>query len=615
MPVLHPLCSDHAVISSAHPRIQGTAAPAASVTVTLAVVSVTTTASSDGRWLAEFPALPSGGPYTLTARDSTGEAIATDILLGEVWLGSGQSNMEYNLAQTKDTEADIAAAHEPRLRVFMVVKANAPTAPLSTLTGRWQLITPREAGTLSAVAYYFGRKIVAETGLPFGIIVSAWGGSAIAPWLSEATLHSRPEYAAFINELTQARATPTPANDYKQYEDPGIAAHATNWSSPALNDADWTLLNVPGQWQDEGWGSNGAVWYRRSVEIPAAWVGQELELYLGIVDDFDRTFVNGTLVGAMGIETPNWWSTPRYHTVPASLVTGATLHFAVRVFDIWGGGGIMGNATLRPLHQLDAKPLALSGRWFAKAELELPLRFPGGPALAPSSLWNAMVAPLLGTTLNGFLWYQGESDVNRARLYPRLLTDLINTWRSAFDAPELPFGIVQLANYQARKTTPSEAPWAELRDAQRRVALQTPACGLALAIDAGEADDIHPRYKKTVGERLALWALRQAYGRIAIAYSGPLPAEIWPDADGLRVRFTHAEGLRVRGDALRGFQLLAADCTWHWADTASIHNDTVFVRTASILAPVAVRYAWQANPETTLENAAGLPASPFHLAL
>jgi sialate O-acetylesterase len=614
MPTLHPLCTDHAVLSAHRPRIQGTTTPGTPVTVLLAGTQVLATADADGRWLAEFPALPSGGPHTLIARDASGETSATDILLGEVWLGSGQSNMEWNLAQTKDTEADIAAAHEPRLRVFTVVKASSLDGPRSELSGRWQVSTPREAGTMSAVAYFFGRKMAAETGLPFGLIVSAWGGSAIAPWLPETTLHTRPEYSPFLHERDQARAHPAPGEDYTQHSDPGIAPHAAQWASPTLDDSAWPLLNVPGQWQDEGWGFNGAVWYRRTVELPPAWIGQDLELYLGIVDDFDQTYANGTLIGAMGIETSNWWATPRAHVVPASVVTGPTLQLAVRAFDIWGGGGILGNVTLRPLHLPDAKPLPLSGRWRAKAELELPRRFPGGPAVAPTGLWNGMIAPLLGTSLSGVLWYQGESDVDRARLYPRLLTDLITTWRSAFAAPELPFGIVQLANFQTRRTTPAEDPWAALREAQRRVALHLPACGLALAIDAGEADDIHPRYKRTVGERLALWALHQVHRHSALPYSGPLPAEVWPEADGLRIRFTHAESLRVRGDALRGFQLRSPDGEWLWADQATVTRDTVFVRTAAIPAPVAVRYAWQANPETTLENAANLPASPFHLA-
>ncbi len=341
-----------------------------------------------------------------------------------------------------------------------------------------------------------------------------------------------------------------------------------------------------------------------------------MELSLGVVDDFDRTFVNGVQIGAIGPETAIWWATPRFHTIPASLVTSTTLHLSVRVFDIWGGGGIMGNPTLCPLDpSSDTRPIKLSGIWRARAELELPLRFPGGAPVAPTSLWNGMIHPLLGFFINGFLWYQGESDVSRAHLYQRLLNDLITTWRDAFETPRAPFGIVQLANYQERKPAPGEDPWAALREAQRLVALHTPACGLAIAIDAGEADDIHPRYKKTVGERLALWALCQTHGRTDLACSGPLPAEQWLENDGVRVRFSHAQGLRVRGDGLRGFELAGSDGVWTWADTANIDGDTIFVRATTVPNPCAVRYAWQANPETTLENAAGLPASPFQCAV
>jgi sialate O-acetylesterase len=612
MPTLHPLFTDHAVIASRRPRILGVAAPGSQVTVTLAGATTQAAAGTDGRWQAEFPPLPAGGPHLLVARDSAGEVTARDILLGEVWLGSGQSNMEYTLGQTKDTEDDIAAANEPQLRLFTVERRSEASGPVAELAGRWVVSTPHEIGASSAVAYYFGRRMVAGTGLPFGLIVSAWGGSAISAWLPESCLNKRPEYQTFLAELELARTDTTPPDQVQQHEDPGISAEARDWSEPTLDDSAWQTLQVPGQWQNEGWGFNGAVWYRRSVEIPTDWVGQDLELALGVVDDCDHSFINGTLVGAMGVETPNWWATPRFHKVPAALVTSTTVHVAVRVFDVWGGGGIMGNARLQRFDRPDIAPISLGGRWRAKAELELPLRFPGGALeIAPSTLWNGMIHPLLGTTLSGFIWYQGESDTDRARIYQRLLTDLITLWRAAFDAPELPFGIVQLANFMERRTEPAEDPWANLREAQRRTALHLPACGLALAIDVGEADDIHPRYKKTVGERLALWALRTAYGRTEITYSGPLPAETWPTADGLRIRFTHAEGLRARGDALRGFEIAGADCVWVLADEATITDDSVFVSSARIPSPVAVCYAWRSNPETTLENAAGLPASPF----
>lgn len=612
MPTLHPLFTDHAVIASHRPRIMGDAAPGSQVTVTLAGATTHATAGTDGRWQAEFPPLPAGGPHVLVARDAAGEVSAQDVLLGEVWLGSGQSNMEYSLDLTKDTEDDIAAADEPRLRLFTVERRCEASGPVTELAGRWIVCRPAEIGASSAIAYYFGQHMVAGTGLAFGLIVSAWGGTAISAWLPKPCLQKRPEYQPFLVEMEMARTDTTPPDELQQYEDPGISAHASGWSEPTLDDSNWQTLQVPGQWQGEGWGFNGAVWYRRSVEIPADWVGQDLELSLGVVDDCDHSFVNGSLVGAIGVETPNWWATPRLHKVPAALVTSTTVQVAIRVFDVWGGGGIMGNPRLRRFGRPDIAPISIGGRWRAKAELELPLRFPGGALeTAPSTLWNGMIHPLLGTTLSGFIWYQGESDVDRARIYQRLLTDLITVWRAAFDAPELPFGIVQLANYMERKTAPDEDPWADLREAQRRTALHLPACGLALAIDAGEADDIHPRYKKTVGERLARWALRTAYGQTEIAYSGPLPAEVWPTASGLRVRFTHADGLRVRGDALRGFELAAADGVWLSADEATITDDSVFVRSASVPTPVAVRYAWQSNPETTLENAAGLPASPF----
>lgn len=612
MVTLHPLFTDHAVISARRPRILGRAAPGSAVTVTLAGSSAATTADAEGGWRVEFPALPAGGPHVLIARSGAEEVCAKDILLGEVWLGSGQSNMEWMLAQTKDVEADMAKAHEPLLRLFTVDLRSEIGSPGTELSGRWSLCTPLQVPTWSAVGYYFGRHMTTETGLPVGLVISAWGGSAIAPWLPLHVLDRRPEYAVLYAQREAAANRPATVLPQGPHEDPGLPADARDWSSSGCDDSSWGSLQVPGTWQNQGWGFNGAVWYRRTVQIPAEWVGHDLELSLGIVDDCDHTFVNGTLVGQMGTETPSWWATPRLYRVPAGLVTTRTLQLAVRVFDLWGEGGMVGNLQLARGDRPELSPIKLSGRWLAKAELELPLRSPSGlPETAPCSLWNGMIAPLLGASLDGVLWYQGESDVARASLYPRLLTDLITSWRTAFDSPNLPFGIVQLANYMARKDTPSEDPWAELREAQRLTALNVPGCGLALAIDVGEADDIHPRDKKTVGDRLALWALRTLHRRTDFAYSGPLPAEIWPEADGLCIRFTHAEGLRVRGDALRGFQISGADRQWVWADEAKITGDTVWVRATSVRTPTAVRYAWQANPETTLENAACLPASPF----
>jgi len=613
MPELHPLYRDHAVISSTRPVIQGKAAPGAEVEVEIAGASARATAAVDGKWRAHLPDLPAGGPHTLIARDASGEARATDVMIGRVWLGSGQSNMEWTLGQIQDGGEVIAAADEPRLRFFTVEKISDPHGPREEARARWIVCSPLEAINFSAIGYHFARRMIAETGTPFGMIISAWGGSAIAPWLPEEVLRSRPEYVPFIEALEQARESHGTPQENKPHTDPGIAAHATSWAAADSDDRQWSLLPVPGTWQSTGWNFNGAVWYRRSVEIPEAWLGRDLELTLGIVDDFDHTYVNGTLIGAIGAETPSWWTTNRVYTIPAHLVTQPLLQIAVRVFDIWGEGGMVGHPQLRPADETNAEPLKLGGLWRAHPELKLPPRSAGGQNLAPSALWNSMIHPLLGASLDGVLWYQGESDTTRAHLYQRLLSDLINAWRDAFNAPALPFGIVQLANYMERKTDPVEDSWAELREAQRRVALHVPACGLALAIDVGEADDIHPRDKKTVGERLAAWALHQAHARHDLVYSGPLPAEVWPDRDGLRVRFVHATGLRSRTGALPGFELADANGQWHYAQTARIEGDTVFAATALAPQPTAIRYAWQANPEVTLENTAGLPASPFRL--
>lgn len=609
MPTLHPLFGDHAIIASHRPRIHGKADPGETVTVSLGSWESKTVADPNGRWSATFPSLPAGGPYLLTAKDRGGEVTSSDVWIGDVWLGSGQSNMEWSLALIKETEADRAQAPLPLLRFFTVPRVSIPFGPQKTLSGKWEVVTPQTVGEMSAVAFYFGRELVKATQRPIGMVVSAWGGSPIACWLPEETLQKRPEYASFLAELEAGRTKDFDPDADKPHKDVGISAEASTWMNPDVDDQNWDVLTVPGLWQNQGWNFNGTVWYRKTVEIPSSWVGCDLWLDLGAIDDFDQTWVNGILVGATGMETPSWWAFPRRYRVPREAITGTRVVIAVRVFDQWGNGGMLGNPTLAPMAESGTAPLVLQGIWRARVEKKLPLRAPMGQ-IWPSSLWNGMIAPLQGVSFTGVIWYQGEADTERAILYRRLLNDLIVAWRSFFEEPEMPFGIVQLANYMERKDVPTESGWAELREAQRRVALTLPGCGLATAIDLGEAEDIHPRRKREVGDRLALWALHCVHGRKDLPYAGPLYAEHWREKNGIRIRFTHAEGLQVRGKELRGFQIAGMDRRWVWAE-AEIQGDTVFVSSPAVSTPVAVRYAWQANPEITLENAWGLPASSF----
>ena len=611
MLTLHPPLRDHAVLQCEKPLIiSGTTAPHASVVVILASAGSTTTAGNDGRWSVQLPALPAGGPHELIVESDGETRRCIDVLLGEVWLCSGQSNMEWTLGMLAGLEADIAGANDPLLRCFTVARQPSDQ-PATTVTATWQLTTPQNARDFSATAYYFARPLRAATGRPVGVIISAYGGSTLASWLPQTVLASRPEYRVFASgdvvqqnaENGLARFTPHP------YE--GRDALAEGWESPEFDDSSWALLSVPGYWQDRGFRHNGAVWYRRSVDLPSDWAGHDLVLEIGACDDFDETFVNGVRVGGIGPESPNAYATRRVYPISAGLVASGSVIIAVRIFDHWGNGGITGGVQLRVAAARE-KTLFLSGEWKAKVEKSLPLRAPIS-GLPPSVLFNGMIHPLVGCSLRGILWYQGESDAPRAALYRMLLPDLIATWRARWSDPMLPFGIVQLANYQAPSIEPVESDWAELRDAQLRAAQTVDHTGLAVAIDLGDAENIHPTQKRPVGERLACWALATVYHQPEIPESSPLVADHWTEADAIFVRFTHVgDGLRPRhGLPLDGFQIAGANRHWRWARASIVQRDIVRVAADDLKNPVAVRYAWQSNPPCTLENSARLPASPF----
>jgi sialate O-acetylesterase len=583
-------------------------------------------AGADGRWRLECPPLPAGGPYRLRLRGSS-ERLLDDVLAGEVWLASGQSNMEWRLDLSDTPQAEWA--DDPELRLFQVAQATAE-APRDDLDGAWALCTPARARQFSAVAYHFGRELRAALGVPVGLILSAWGGTRVEAWASEAVLRpvmdvdaelafyadspaQRADAAAFAAAVLAWEAERLPA-------DPGDRGSALGWARPDFDDSGWPAMDLPSFWQSCGLDHNGAVWFRRRVELPPAWAGRELELRLGPVDDFDHTFVNGVLVGSHPKGTPAAYTVSRSYRVPAELTQAGDLLIAVRVFDHFGQGGFAGRPDDLALALAGAAEpaLPLAGPWRYQVELAIPTvpidvfnsYPPRPPSLElqnrPAALFNAMVAPLVPCGLRGVIWYQGESNVERYPSYRERFTALIRDWRARWGQPRMPFLFVQLAGWQGGPG------WPELRAAQTAT-LSEPATAMALAIDIGDPEDIHPRNKREVGRRLALLARARVYGE-PVADSGP--AVVRAVREGAQVRLTFDRGaLRARdGAALAGFELAGADGAFAPA-AAQIDGLDVLLSSARVPEPTLVRYAWAGFPHATLVAEDGLPAAPFRISL
>ena len=615
-------------------RVWGTARPGERVTVRVAGREATATADARGRWQAFVGPLKAGGPFELTVEGSN-KLVFRNVLVGEVWVCSGQSNMEWPLAQAAGGPEDAAALNDASLRLFTVQKKTA-AAPLEDARGRWTVATPAEALRFSAVAFYFGRELRARLGVPVGLVHTSWGGTPAESWTSREALAADASLRPILERHDEAmRNLPQLQSEYdrrlaawdKQNEkviqrDEGNAGEAEGFADPAHDASAWQRMNLPQQWENAGLKVDGVVWFRREVNVPAGLAGRDLVLSLGAIDDHDTTYFNGERVGATGAETPNSYAAPRRYKIPARLVRAGRNVVAVRVFDAIGGGGFAGTPDeMRLSADGGTEAITLDGPWAYKAERVAPAReidfsnHPGprpGPdnPYNPVVLYNAMLAPLTPFNVRGAIWYQGESNAGRAYQYRTLFPAMIRDWRARWQQGDFPFYFVQLANWRARKVEPSESDWAELREAQALTMQRVPHTGMAVAVDIGEANDIHPRNKRDVGLRLARWALSDAY-RQKIETSGPLYDSHKIDGERVRLRFKHARGLKTAdGRAPTGFAVAGSDRKFVWAE-ARLEGDTVVVWSKAVARPVAVRYAWADNPAVNLYNSDNLPASPF----
>lgn len=608
-------------------RIWGNAKPGERVTVSMKDKSASTVTDAHGQWQVWLDPLKAGGPFELTVK---GDNVLTirNVLAGEVWLCSGQSNMEWPLVNTVGGAEAVAHANYPEIRLFTVTK-NTSATPLADLEGHWVITTPDDAAHFSAVGYFFGRELYQQLKVPVGLINSSWGGTPAEAWTRHEALASSPElkpildkYERSLNALPQAKEAYARAlaewEEKNLYIDAGNKGEALGYADPQASTADWSRMDLPKQFETAGLLIDGAVWFRKELELPASWAGNDLVLNLPPIDDLDTTYFNGTKIGATGRETPNSYMVPRKYVVPGSLVRTGRNVIAVRVFDSAGEGGFSrgGAFSIGPQKGTDA--IALGGVWEYKVEQALEPKHPdwGSRPEAvgvsnqnnPSVLYNAMIAPLVPFAIRGVIWYQGESNAGRAYQYRTLFPTMIRDWRSAWGAT-FPFYFVQLANWHANKAEPDDSDWAELREAQL-MTLHTPQTGMAVTIDIGDENDIHPRNKLDVGRRLAAWALARTYNQKVIP-SGPLFEGYNIKGNEVHIRFKHAEGLKTSdGGPLKGFAIAGEDHKFVWAD-ARIERDTVIVSSPKISKPIAVRYGWADNPIANLYNKAGLPASPF----
>ncbi|WP_461534104.1 sialate O-acetylesterase [Sinomicrobium sp.] len=605
--------SDNMVLQRDTPiNLWGWSVPGQEVRVKIGSSSQRDKSDKDGKWQVQLPAFPAGGPYTVKISSGASVVELHNVLMGDVWLCGGQSNMEWPLGQTPFEETDTLWLKEQQLRLLKIIPEMDYRPREDVHSFGWELPNPERISAFSAVGYHFGKFVQRESGVPIGLISVNLGATSIETWMSNESLKA---FSQFKEELRHSGSfaeveeafDKSKKNWYNQYyyTGPGIAE---KWFLPQTDTSSWSTMEIAGNtWEEEEnlKDFDGAVWFRKNFDLPDEFEGDSLLLQLLQIDNHDISWVNGHRIG----ETFGRHN-HRNYTVPVDILKKKDNVLTVRVFDTGGIGGFTtpafwGNEVLW-------------GKWYYRKGLEYDAdKFLEQelvnvtPFSSPAVLYNANVAPLTSLNIKGVIWYQGEANVARAVEYRKLFPALIRDWRNHFGR-EIPFLWVQLANYGQEADTPKSSTWAELREAQS-MAQHLPNTAMAVTIDIGEAEDIHPRNKLDVGKRLGALAMNLCYGGKYAAQS-PQFKDMERKGDSLFIRFTAATPALKTSDKygyIRGFQLAAENRKFYWAK-AFLRGDTVVVYTPGLHRPVAVRYGWSDNPgklDLTDEN--GLPVAPF----
>lgn len=606
---------DHMVLQRNKPiRVWGEASPGEQISVTLAGQSVKTKAAKDRSWQVYLPAMTHGGPHTLTVKSKSGELSFNDVLVGEVWLCSGQSNMEWTVQNADSAEKEINQAGFPMIRHLQVPKATSLSPEKNIKPATWQICSPETVGNFTAVGYFFARELYRQLDVPIGLVNSSWGGTHVETWTSGPAFFSEPDFAGLKSKMPASQdALITKRKllvdeQMKKIQNGLPSAEETRtFSAAGLDDRSWATMKIPGLWEGQGLANfDGEIWFRTRFPVPADLRLADMRIELGMIDDVDSTYINGKFIGSTRV-----YNRKRVYPIPAGLLTNDN-SLAVKVMDSGGGGGIYGDPADLAVHIGNVR-IPLAGNWSTRIEKVYNDGNFINPNSYPTLLFNAMINPIAGFGMHGAIWYQGESNAGRAEQYntsfPLMISDWRRQWKDSF-----PFYFVQLTHWKASGGTSQNggSEWAELREAQQHT-LQLPYTGMAVITDIGNTEDIHPRNKQDVGKRLALQALSKTYDLPVRAESPAFSSFSVREGKAL-LEFKHVyDGWQVRNKYgyINGFEVAGSDQQFHYAK-AWIENGRVIVFSEKVTQPVAIRYCWSDDPnDVNLFNSEGLPAAPF----
>lgn len=623
--LLAPVFQDHAVLQRDQPiRAWGAAAPGEQVRIRLGGDEAAGRADAAGRWEATLPARAAGGPYTLEARTDSGASQSiSDILLGDVWLCSGQSNMEFAVGRSRGGEMAAAQSADQGIRLLTVPHLALPEpATRPGVPGTWQVASPQSVRPFSAACYFFALELRRSVPVPMGLVNASWGGSAIEGWMGPGGLKSAGGFDERLEVLRTYARDQDAANQElgRMWESwwrstPGgtlepwqpATAGADGWPAVPEPMRNWKTWGVPGLANHDG-----MVWFRRSFTLAAEQAGHPATLSLGGIDEVDQTWVNGRVV-----RNTFGWGDRRVYTLPAGLLHAGENVVVVNVLSTWDAGGMIGPAEQLALTFDDGTSVPLAGEWryqVVPLEMGRPPRAPWEPIAGLTTLYNGMIAPLGPYGLRGALWYQGETNADAPGGYQALLAGLMSSWREQFGA-RLPFLVVQLPGFGPTPTAPVESSWSEIREAQRRAVAADPRAGLVVTIDLGERDDIHPIAKREVGRRLARAARRVVYGETTVS-SGPVPLEARREARGIVVTFGDVDEALVSYSSSHaiGFELCGEEpASCRYASAAVEPSRVVIAPVEGQLPPTRVRFCWGPSPLCNLSDGSGLPVGPFEM--